>query len=117
MFKNKLKVEVHIQGEIRTLLSPLIYKSKILNKEIVVPKGFKTNYGSIPMFFRNIIQNDGLGTYGYVIHDYLYAKKKYDKKTCDLVLKEALLELGFNKVGANIVYFALQIGGHKAYNN
>lgn len=115
MFFNKLKVEVEIKGEVRTLLTPLEYYSKRVDEKIIVPKGFETNYGSIPRAFRNIIENDGLGTYGYVVHDYLYGTQKFEKNLCDLILKDSLIELGFSKTMANIVYYALLIGGHKAY--
>lgn len=117
MFKNKLNVEVDEQGEIRTLTAPLRYVNKKLDLDITVPKGFKTNYGSVPMFLQSIISASGKATYGYVIHDYLYSIGKYTKKESDAILSTIMTELGVSKWRVVSVYYGLKIGGSKAWNN
>ena len=42
---------------------------------IVVPKGFKTDYASVPRVFRNIINSYGKHGRAAVIHDWLYSKE------------------------------------------
>jgi hypothetical protein len=114
MFCGELKVTVPIDGDIRTLLSPLVYKYK--DKLIEMPIGFKTNYGSVPMIFQNIISASGKATYGYVLHDYLYHTGMFTRDECDKILRKVMVELGVSPWRASVVYYALKVGGQKAWN-
>jgi hypothetical protein len=67
-FKSKLVVEVplHDNGK-RKLIEPLIHEL------VIVPRGFETDYASIPRAFWVILAPTGKHTYAAVVHDYLYA--------------------------------------------
>lgn len=57
---------------------------------IVVPKGFKTDFASIPRIFWPIISPIDTHGKAAVIHDYCYSIGHYNKTKCDLIFKEAL---------------------------
>ena len=42
---------------------------------VVVPKGFRTDYASVPRIFRNIINSYGKHGRAAVVHDWLYSNQ------------------------------------------
>ncbi|WP_294962032.1 DUF1353 domain-containing protein [Sulfurimonas sp.] len=112
-----LLIELPIEGEIRTLQQTLTYYSEILDEEIVVEVGFKTDLGSIPQIFQNIIPKDGKASFPFIIHDKMYREGKHPQDICDDVLKESCNVTSvwwWRRVG---IREGLRIGGHVAYNN
>lgn len=109
-FKSKLIVEVDIKGELRTLVEPLIYK------DWTIPKGFVTNYGSVPQILQSFIPASGKATYAYVLHDWLYETGILSKDEADKLLRDLVIELGLSKIKAYSIYYGLKIGGFKAWN-
>ena len=92
------------------------YFSELLNYEIKVPVGFRTDFASIP---RIPIVFDILGDTCHepaVIHDYLYATAKTDRKTADNVLLEAMETFGIHWLDRRMIYLGVRIGGWKAWN-
>ena len=65
------------------------YSSEIvvLNR-IIVPKWFKTDFGSIPQFLW--ICFDKTKYISYILHDYLISKTKIERIVCDRVLIDAM---------------------------
>lgn len=115
MFIGNLDVRVDIEGEIRTLLAPLRYVNKERGIDIEISTGSTTNYGSVPMFLQNIIPASGRATYAYVLHDKLYELGIFTRAESDLILKEAMKELGCKSWRIFLVHKGLQIGGGKAW--
>jgi len=109
-------LRLHKDGIIRTTQSELHYYSEILNEWIIVPIGFKTDLGSIPVGFQWLFPRDGKAVLGYIIHDYLYKTGKYSRSKSDDILKEAMNVLGTKKWRQNGVRFGLRIGGWYAWN-
>ena len=94
-----------------------------LHYDIKIPMNFVSNYGTIPMIFRNIIPNCGNVDMGYLVHDWLYDTDflKYnpqyvnlDKNDADIILRNILIDRGMNIIKANIVYQAVRFfaGSH-----
>ena len=82
----------------------------------MVPGGFKTNFGSIPRIFWWLF-NPTAWT-AYVLHDYLYTIHYRSKRNdCDIILYEALVAEGCNKIVAGIIYISLFLFGRKAWNS
>ena len=119
------------------------YESKL--SYVIVPKGFKTNFGSIPKIVQNIFCPTKY--LWYVLHDMLYSleskiiissidtfdkeiKKlrvsfnKKDKnqmivfpsrKIADKILKESIKVEWWNFIERNLIYWAVRIGGYFGY--
>ena len=119
MFKNKLKIEA-VQGmDLFELSSRFTYITNLGDK-IIVPRGFRTNFASIPSILRWYC-DDSHWTIrpGSVIHDYLYSAESahlgFTRKQADSVLLESMLGLGMRTTQAFVIYFTLRFFGAGHY--
>ena len=81
---------------------------------ICIPKGFRTDFGSIPQIFQSLISPVGKPTKSYVLHDYLlslWERGFLDRKTCDAIFKEALRVQGVGSFKRNVMYGCVRIYG------
>lgn len=84
------------------------------DERVVVKKGFRTNFGSIPRLFWWILSPTDWNA--YVLHDYLYSiQYRNDRNECDIILYEALVAEGCNKAWAFVIYAALFCFGGRAW--
>lgn len=104
-------------GDIRTTQSELTFYSQVAGAVILVPKGVKTDLGSIPQMLQNIFPKDGKAMFGYILHDYLYKTGLFARDICDDILAEAMhfLEVPIWRITS--VRIGLKVGGWKAYNS
>jgi uncharacterized protein DUF1353 len=83
----KLEVE-HVEGTMFWLvLSPFHFQSEILNRVVVVPAGFMTDFNSVPRPLWSILpphENPEAG----VVHDWLYKYNGCTKNQADRVHRE-----------------------------
>ncbi len=76
---------------------------------IVIPDGFITDKGSIPLFFRNIIAHDDREMIlAYLVHDLECEMKRITRFNTDGLLYEVGTELGANWLKKNIIYSAVR---------
>jgi hypothetical protein len=82
---------------------------------ITVPTGFQTDGASVPRIFWSIFQPYGKYFPAAIIHDYLYSRYSnrlsIDRKTADLIFKEAMFNLGIGWVTRETIYRAVRLGG------
>lgn len=84
--------------------------------EIVVPKGFVTDYASVSVL-QNLILAPifvlvaDYGDKAATVHDYLYTQAKLSRKECDQVLYRALLAEGLEKWRATLFWLGVRVGG------
>lgn len=83
-----------------------------INNEIIsVPVGFKTDFASVPWFFRRVIPATGRYNEATVIHDYLcYLSNKlqYNRRKADRIFYEAMADLEVNKLKSLVIYFGVR---------
>jgi len=101
-FTTPLEVRALDDGRWELVSEFCYYRTDDESCEITVPKGFTTDFASIPRAVWVIYKPYGK-TYGKaaVIHDYLYATQKHDghpieRKWADQVFLEAMKVLGAN---------------------
>ena len=87
---------------------------------ITVPCGFLTDGASVPRIFWNIF--DPFGPYfpAALVHDYLYSLSSNghftcDRKTADLLFKEAMFNCGVGWAMRETIYHAVRIGGWTSF--
>ena len=119
MFKNKLKIEAVPREDAYLLTSRLSYITSLGDK-IIVPKGFKTNFASVPRLAKFYIDDDDWQIRApSVVHDYLYSAESaelgFTRKQADEVLLEAMMGLGMRKTKALLIYFVLRLFGGPNY--
>ncbi len=85
------------------------------NKEgkvvITVPKGFQTDFASVPRLFWMIIPPDGKYTQAAVVHDFLYHKHLHSRYVSDRIFLEAMTVLEVPKWKRLVMYRAVRIFG------
>ncbi len=116
-FTTPLDLQADDDGETFTLLSEFIYElGSDPNRVIVVPKGFVTDFASVPQLFWNILPP--WGTYGKaaVLHDWLYKTQEFSRKFSDDLLLEGMKVLGVTAWKRNVIYWGVRIGGWMAWN-
>jgi len=85
---------------------------------VFVPKGFRTDFASIPKIFWSIIGGPtGRYTEASVIHDFLYVKGIYTRKRTDQIFYEAMTILKVSYWKRKAMYFAVRIGAFKPWRN
>lgn len=93
------------------------YTSAKAEMHIVVPKGFVTDFASVP---RVPFIYDSLGNIAHmpaVLHDYLYSTAKVSRKLADEVLLEAMEVSGISWVKRRLIYAGVRLGGGMFYGS
>lgn len=110
-FRSPLRVEVTVDNKYPgeyVLLEQLVYYSYVLDGQVVVPAGFKTDFASIPKEVLNI--PGFIGHRAAVVHDYLVRNWPLDKrKVADTVFYEALLSIGVEEQMAYTMYQGVEL--------
>lgn len=77
------------------------------NEFVTVPKGFKTDFASVPRIFWRILPPDGMYTQASVLHDYMCITGL--KSRADRVFYESMGVLGVSSWQRSIMFFAVRI--------
>lgn len=103
------------------LHEPLFYDAPD-GRSWMVPKGFLTDFGSVPAVVDWIIPAiESLADPAYILHDYHYAKHRagedvtVSRKDADDILYTALRVCGVGKTKARIIYWAVRAAGGAAW--
>lgn len=113
-FLTKLKVE-YVDGNLWELSHSLSYNVNDAGDVITVPKGFITDFASVPVVANWFIPKSGQYDPAAVIHDWLYFKKDRPRSECDGIFCEAMKVLGVSKSKAQTMYIALRTFGWIAW--
>lgn len=88
------------------------------SKEIVtVPKGFETDFASVPRILWSIFPPDGTYTQAAVLHDYLYYSGIFNRKKCDGIFLEAMEVLNVPWWKRKLMYRAVRIFGRFGWDD
>jgi hypothetical protein len=82
---------------------------------IEVPRGFATDFASIPRPFWLIWPRWGRYGSAAVIHDWLYWEQIMPRATADHILREGMSVVGVDKFTRNAIYYAVRIFGSFAW--
>ncbi len=85
---------------------------------ITVPKGFVTDFASIPQpFWSAGLSPNGLYSKAAVVHDYLYWTQTCTRKQADNLLMIAMKESGVRATTRQLVYEGVDLGGERAWSS
>ena len=79
-------------------------------KGVTIPKGFETDFASVPRMFWLIFPPDGKYTQAAVLHDYMYFRHLYTRKRCDIIFLEAMKVLKVGWLQRKTIYYAVRVG-------
>ena len=99
------------------LTRDLIYHSQLIDQKIIVPKGFETDFASIPRFFQRVLPVNDDHRLAAVVHDYLYSTKgrlpdkNIDREMADKIFLEAMKVLNVSYWKRQSMYRAVRLFG------
>jgi hypothetical protein len=93
------------------LMRPLRYYSEVVDSDINVPAGFKTDLASVPRLPVVYLLTGDTSNEAAVVHDYLYAAHLFDRKTADAVLLEASAVTGVPAWRRYLMWAAVRLFG------
>ena len=112
-FLTKLEV-THEEGQQWILSSALVYTIPYLGV-VTVPKGFRTDFASIPRVLLSVIgRPTGKLSEPAVLHDFLYSGKCdswVSRRLADKIFEEAMKENGVSWIKRKVVWSGVRIGG------
>lgn len=85
---------------------------------VVVPKGFRTDYASVPKIFRNIINTYGKHGRAAVVHDWLYSSKckiNITRAEADKIFLEIMVEWSVKKYKRILMYMLVRMFGESHF--
>lgn len=95
--------------------APLIYHSNITNKRYTAPKGFVTDFASVPRIpFAFELFGDTIHAPA-AIHDWLYSSGLEERDVADNILREAALSINVPKWKVTLIFYAVRVFGSKYY--
>lgn len=98
------------------LLQPVIYSNN-RGVEIKAPRGFQTDFASVPRFFWRVVPPAGPHGAAAVVHDYLYVHQgDWNRKDVDVLFHECLGVLGVPDWKRNLMYLGVRLGGWLGWN-
>jgi hypothetical protein len=83
---------------------------------VSVPRGFVTDFASIPRVFWSIFPKDGQYTYAAIIHDFLYWDQTIARESSDQIFKHAMQEFKVPSATIAAVHKAVRLGGQVAWD-
>lgn len=99
------------------LTAPLVYYSEHLGRELTVPKGFITDFASVPRLPVAYLLAGGEADKPAVIHDYLYFSHEVPRADADAVLEEAMAVTGQPWWRRKLMWAGVRLFGAKPYDD
>lgn len=95
------------------------------SRHFVIPRGFVTDYASVPRFFQRLLPQRGKYGPAAVAHDWLYwcrgvaraGDTPLTKDQADHVLLDLSRRLGVGCIDRNMLFYGVQIGGKSTWDN
>lgn len=119
----RLGPPLHVQKfpeRIYILLQPISWapeKIQATLPSVTAPRGFVTDFASVPRLFWTLLPPDGIYTYAAVLHDFLYWEQSTSRPAADEVLKLAMQELKVSTATADAIYAAVRTFGSSAWED
>jgi hypothetical protein len=76
-----------------------------------VPKGFVTDFATIPRVFWTMLRPDGEYTYAAIVHDYLYWTQTRTREVSDQIFRHSMEDFNVSPSVASVVHSAVRIRG------
>lgn len=110
-FKNLLEVSPFADGNNWFLTGDLYYEIGDTGAEVKVPKGFVTDFASIPRLFWTVLPKWGKHGAPAVVHDFLYWDQRCTRRQADAIMKIAMEESGVGPIRRWAIRSAVRMGG------
>lgn len=115
-FLTTLRVE-QINADDWLLTDPLVYWSELLDRQVVVPAGFVTDFASVPRMPFLYWFAGGQAEAAAVLHDWFYRTNTElpTRAQADALFYEAIVASGYWRIRAWAMWAGVRIGGYWSY--
>lgn len=86
-------------------------------KRVVVPRGFVTDFASVPRVFWSLFRPDGNYAYAAVLHDFLYWQQDRPKSDADAIFRAAMEDLKISDWQSTVLFQAVNNFGSSAWSS
>jgi hypothetical protein len=104
-------------GEVWTVIQPLVYESDVAQRIFLVPAGFVTDLASVPRLPLAFLLTGDTAHEAAVVHDFIYSRAPVPRDMADKVFLEAAFVSGVPAWRANLMYAGIRLGGWMAWND
>ena len=116
MFKTPIIIEEYgNSNRMWKLHATLIYEGNKQN--FIIPKGFVTDFASIPKCFWWLISPLERHMKAAIVHDYLYQNSITSRKDADRIFRRMMKELRVGLIKRNLMFGMVRIFGWLFYKN
>lgn len=117
-FLSVLRVERVAPDEDRwRLLADLAFSSDVLDRLVIVPKGFETDFASVPRIPVAFWLFGGVAQEAAVVHDHLYSTGACSRKLADEVFAEASAACGVPAWRRGPMWLGVRLFGGRRYTS
>ena len=109
-----IKVEIMPSGRTVKLIN--LFEIYIDGELITIPRGFETDFASVPRICWSIIPPWGRYSTACLVHDYLYYTGQYSRIKSDKILLNIMKLYKVSSLSRDVIYKAVRIGGWKVWN-
>ncbi len=95
-----------VDGKWFEVVEEVLYESDSI--ATIIPIGTKTDFASVPRFFRRLISKVGKYGKAAVLHDYLCELEGFPRKDADKIFLEAMKALGVGWFKRRTMYFGVR---------
>jgi hypothetical protein len=114
-FLTPLRLE-YLDGRDWKVIREFRYRSEDAIERVVrVPRGFVTDFASIPRFLWRVLPPTGKYGKAAVIHDFLYRTQACTRAEADAVFLEAMTDLSVGFWRRHAMHVAVRLFGSRAY--
>lgn len=92
-------------------------KSTSILSEVIVPKGFVTDFASVPRVFWSLFRPDGNYAYAAVLHDYLYWHQDRPRSSADEIFRAVMEDLKISDFQSTTLFHAVDLFGGAAWES
>ncbi len=112
--KDRPRLEPLLNGDFQVTEDCVFFVNGV---KYTIPKGMRTDLGSVPWLFRWLIGTQGIKTIPYLVHDFFYRVQPpgVSRKKADKILHNHLLQVGTNEVKSYAIYKGVRIGGKSSW--
>jgi hypothetical protein len=110
-FLSKVVVQVE-DDHSKTLVEDVVFQSNVTKKTYTVPKGFNTDFASVPRLPVAYLVAGGHGEKAAIVHDWLIFSKEETRFMADQVFKEALKASSEPPIIVHIMYLGVRVGAN-----
>jgi hypothetical protein len=104
-----------VDGQHWIVREPLVYVVGVSKDSVTVPRGFVTDFASIPQVFQSMIKQNGRYLLPAVVHDYLYWKQTCSREQADRIFDLAMIENQVSDVHRVPMYKVVSAAGGFAW--